>query len=142
MKVSMIDSEPAISINSLSGYPLITLKGTVSPLHERAVEDVIDNYLTEGAGSITFDVSEALFPEAESLSMLVRTLRISSRQIHIAVVANGTGASILNMAKLGSNVDILATLNEASNIPRPLPEYLTSRRTTQRTQDIELPLAA
>lgn len=138
----MIDTEPAIIASALSGYPLITLKGTVTPWHERAVDDVIDNCLTEGAGSMTLDVTQASFPDAESLSMLIRTLRISCRQAHIAVVAGDAIISILDSAKLGSNVDILGALDEAFDVPRPMPEYLTSRRITQTVEKLELPLAA
>ncbi|MEN6521953.1 MAG: hypothetical protein ABFD46_12490 [Armatimonadota bacterium] len=138
----MIDTEPTIAINTLSSYPLVTLKGTVTTWHGLALDDVIDNCITEGAGSVTLDITQASFPEAESLSTLIRTLRISCRYAHIAVVAGDRTAAILSSAKLGSNVDILATLDEAFDIPRPIPEYLTSRRITQTAEKLELPMAA
>ncbi|MEN6370494.1 MAG: hypothetical protein ABFD64_00620 [Armatimonadota bacterium] len=138
----MIDTEPTIGISTLNSYPLITLNGTVTAWHERALEDVIDNCIAEGAGSVTLDISRASFPEAESLSMLIRTLRISCRYAHIAVVAGDRTSAILASAKLGSNVDILATLDEAFDVPRPMPEYLTSRRITQTEEKLELPVAA
>lgn len=138
----MTGMELAINISTLNCYPLITLEGTVSPWHEQTVEDVIDTCLTEGAGSITLDITGADLSDAESLSMLIRTLRLGSMQAHIAVVADGSIASTLDMAKIGANVDILQTLTEASNMPRPMPEFLTSRRVSKSQEIFELPLAA
>ena len=136
------DMELAINIGTLNGYPLITLEGTVTSWHEQTVEDVIDNYLMEGAGSITLDLTNVGLSDAESLSMFIRMLRLTSKQAHIAVVAGCPIASVLNMAKLGANVDILQTLAEASNVPRPIPEFLTSRRVSKSQEELELPLAA
>lgn len=134
-------AELKVSVNTLNGSPLITVTGKTDVWYAQALEDVISG-LPISTRALTLDISSASFPEVESLSTLIRMLRIVSGELRVAVIAGGSTVSMLRLAGLEPRVVFCMSHEQAADVVRVKPEYLTSRRMAKTSRVRELPLAA
>jgi anti-anti-sigma regulatory factor len=134
--------ELAITVTPQQGLPHVTIQGKVDSWHARTVEDVFESFVLQDTPQISVDISRASFVDVESLSSLVRALRIASTDMRMALVAADSTVDILKKAGLGPEIAVM-TADEAgvdeSSAPR---EYYSSRWTPPKTNQDELPLAA
>jgi anti-anti-sigma regulatory factor len=132
--------ELAVTTTTTNGAPHVAIRGAVDSWHVRSVEDVLENYLSDDTKSMTVDISQATFSDAESLSIMIRSLRRSCNQMKVTVIANDRVAQILSFASFGPNV--LISTSESEESVSTQPEYYTSRWMGRSAGDEEMPLAA
>ena len=142
----MQQQELAISITTLDESPFIILKGTINLWHARTVEDILDGYVDEDTKALTIDMTQAAVPNAEGISMLIRTLRIACNELKLTVIANETIVPLLKMAGLDSSIRICSEIEKPIESSQKGPEYLTSRwmarEAEERSGDEELRMVA
>lgn len=134
--------ELKISVSTFNGSPLVVVEGKVDEWYAKALEDVLDDILTQGKGAVAIDLTQARFSCIESYSTLIRMLRIASMEARVAVIAGRNTSSMLNMAGLESKIMLCDELEQAAEFVRVKPEYLTSRRMARKSNVEEMPLAA
>ena len=142
MAILMNYPEPAIRVTTFNGSPLVSVQGTMSDWHAKAVQDVIQSLLPEAPGALTLDVSCASFSDQAGLASLIRMLGAVRSQVRAVVVASGPAAAMLKRADLQPLLTLCASIDEAAEIVRPQPDHLSPERMAERPGDDELPLAA
>lgn len=132
--------ELAVTTTNNNGTPRVAVRGMVDSWHVRSVEDVMENYLAENKTSMTLDISQASFADAESLSIMIRAIRRSCTEMKVTVIANEKTAQILSFANFGQSV--LISASETTQVTTDQPEFYTSRWMAKSAGDEEMPLAA
>jgi anti-anti-sigma regulatory factor len=142
----MQHKELAISITTLDDSPVITLNGPINMWHAQTVEDILEGYVDEDAVALTIDMTQAAVLNAESISLLIRTLRIACNEKNLTVIAGNSIIPMLKMAGLDSNMRICSKIDQSAESSRKEPAYLTSRWMAQeaeeRSEDEKLRLVA
>jgi anti-anti-sigma regulatory factor len=134
--------EPTIRVNMLNGSPLVSVDGSMSAWHAKAVEDVVQGLLREGTGALTLDISRASFSDGHCLESLISMLGAVRSQMRVVAVASGRAAATLKRADLEPLVTVCPNMDEAAEIVRPDPEQLAPKWLARSSGDDELPLAA
>lgn len=138
----MKPKELAITVTPQDGLPHVTIQGKVDSWHAHTVEDVFESFLLQDTEALSVDISRASFTGIESMSCLIRTLRVASKDMQMALVAGDSTAELLRRAGLGPEV-IVRTREEVGDDDSALPkEYFSSRFVPRKSRQDELPLAA
>ncbi len=132
--------ELSITVTPQQGLPHVIVEGYVDSWHAQTLEDVVESFIEQEAEAISIDISEARFSGIESISSLIRSIRIASCDMRLALVAGDSTAAILQQANLGP--EIVVRTPEEVNSPRRPAEYYSSRFVPKKSTFDELPLAA
>ena len=138
----MENQDFTISISTFKEAPLVTVVGTADACRAETLEDVMEGLFLDGAEDIALDVTEASFADIESTSILIRMLRMVSREVQVVVAAYPKLSATIRHAGLAPYLTICSSLADPYEGDRQNGKFLTSRWIAHHIDDEELPLAA
>jgi hypothetical protein len=131
-----------ISITSLGGFPLMTMRGNIQDYYIMAIEDILGYFVDEGTAHLTLDISNAVFTRQDNIGTLAAALKSASVEMATAVIAAGSALATLRTAEMPPSVTIYSSMDEAVESIRARPRPDAAEQILTQKDDEQLDLAA